>query len=157
MTTLIWPRTRTHHLSERQSSQFMADVDRVWLAPGSPRGDAHLLVVASTMPPSEAAEFLLEQMDGGTQVGSLTNRLGAIGIAVGTLTPNRGVPKGVRGIWRSTLPIVLVTGHPPRRVSRAWEVAEQVGYLIYGPRRGESGVSVANIFAGHFAEGLVGI
>lgn len=158
MTTLQWPRARTHHLSRRQASQFMADVDSVWLCPESPVGGEAILAAASTSPPRAAAESLLEQMGHAGLDADLASRFGMIGVAVGTLTPNLGHPKGVRAIWRSTLPVVLVTKQVPRRSSRTWEVSEQLGHLIYGTRRDESTrVPLARTFAHHFEKGLVGI
>lgn len=155
MTTLIWTRAKTRHLHPKHASRLMADVDHVWRSLDSPAEGVKILGFASTLSPQEAAELLKERM-GGDAGSSLASRLALVGIAVGTLSPNRSVPRGVRGIWRSTLPIILV-GHIPHRTSRAREISEQVGHLIYGGRRDASGLSSASVFAGYFEAGLAGI
>lgn len=154
MTTLVWPRTKTHKLRTKHASQFMADVDRVWLSVDAPDEGAPLLALARTLPANEGAELLLEQIRDHTRGDDLAHRLALIGIAVGTLSPNRGVPKGVRGIWRSTLPVVLVTRNVPRGTSRAREIAEEVGHLIYGDSRDGSARLLASTFAVHFKTGI---
>lgn len=157
MTTIAWPRARTDHLNAKNASLLMADVDRVWLSSDAPEGGFSILTSVGRLSPEEAAESLLGQM-GSLSIGmGLSERLALIGIAVGTLSHNRGVARGVRGIWRSTLPIVLVSQHLPRRASKIREVAEQVGYLIYGATRDHAGRLMATDFATYFKVGLAGI
>ncbi len=134
----------------RTLSQLMADVDRVWLAPHPPSRDASLLVAAAGLEPEEAARFLLARVPHQNEGVGLAEGLDAIGIALGTLTTNRGARRGVRGLWRSTLPIVLVSTQPRRKSSMPREIAEQVGYLLYGEQQSASGVLQAQIFARSF-------
>lgn len=135
----------------------MSDIDRVWLAPHHPSVGWELLHNARHLPPDKAAGLLLEHMPRTDQAASLAQRLDCIGIALGTLNPSFSARENARSLWRSTLPVMLVSPHPQGNAPIARELAEQVGYLVYGSAEGSSSHRRVRDFADEFKRAFAGV
>lgn len=122
-------------------SQLMQDVDKVWMSDRSPSGDPVILRELSGDQPGEAAEKFRQYLIA-TDAITLADRIDPVGIALGILTKNRGIPSGVKAVWRSDLPVLLVTEEVPVNYDRALEIARELGALIYHGQP-ESSVLVA--------------
>lgn len=132
----------------------MSDVDRVWLSAHHPSATGDLLHEAAHLGPKDAAGLLLHHMPTHTKAATLADSLDCLGIAVGTLTPTLATKGHARSLWRSTLPVLLITRSPSRKAPSTREIAEQVGYLVYGSAAGESSHRQVREFAEEFEHGL---
>lgn len=106
-----------------------------------PSGDPAILRELSSDQPGEAAEKFRQHLIA-TDAITLADRIDPVGIALGVLTKNRGIPSGVKAVWRSDLPVLLVTEEVPVNYYRAYEIARELGALIYHDQP-ESSVLVA--------------
>ncbi len=124
-------------MTKQELAQLAQDVDKRWTAnealPGVGQEDWNI-----GQQFQEWAELAPEVVMGAIHEFSsfndevaLTNRLGALGIAYGELTPNKGIPGGVYGVWRSDTPMILATPDAPPTTNRAYEIARAIGDLIY--------------------------
>lgn len=138
----------------RVSPSLMSDVDRVWLAAHHPSVGGDLLHEAAHLAPKDAAAMLLHHLPQSDTQWTLGQRLDCIGIAVGRLSSPFAVKGRARSLWRSTLPVLLVTDAPFRKSPSAHEIAEQVGYLIYGSETDASSHEQVKVFAGEFEHGF---
>lgn len=118
-------------LSTKQLSLLAADVDQVWLNADDPQGDAELLRQAASLDPEHAAKMLASAMSRAASP-TLKASLGALGIAVGKLTPNRWLRDGAYAVWRSTLPVILVSAPKKRNRLDRFSIPHQIGILVYG-------------------------
>ncbi|MFG6402498.1 hypothetical protein [Microbacterium sp. P04] len=134
----------------------MSDIDRVWMASHHPSVSGDLLNDAAHLPPDKAAGLLLKHIPQPRPV-SLGERLDCIGIALGTLSPTIAERGDARSVWRSTLPVLLVSEHPRRNAPLAREIAEQVGYLVYGSTAGPSSHRQVSAFADEFEHAFKGV
>lgn len=141
----------------RVTPKLMSDIDRVWRGPQHPSVGGDLLNDAAKLAPTQAADLLLDHMPKSVNPVTLSQRLDSIGIALGTLTPSFGAKGDARSLWRSTLPVMLVSKHPRRNALLAREIAEQVGYLIYGSTRGEPDHRQVRDFANEFQQAFSGV
>ncbi len=118
-------------LKPKELSLLMQDIDAVWMDEHSPEGDAELLRQLANAAPEEAAHTLAELLSA-TEAIQLEDRLDTLGVACGVLRKNTGIPSGVRGMWRSTLPVLLIAEEVPANYDRPTEIARSLGCLIYG-------------------------
>ena len=86
----------------------------------------HWLATKKPVPASEIVRSVIDVADEPTTV----DRLGILGVACGELRPNKALPSGVVGIWRSTLPVILMTQEAPTKFNRAEEIGRALGRLI---------------------------
>ncbi|NCU37642.1 hypothetical protein EOL96_01080 [Candidatus Saccharibacteria bacterium] len=119
-------------LELKELSLLMSDVDTVWCRDDVPVGDCEILHQLAHVAPRQAADTFRERLSE-TGAIQLEDRLNAVGIACGVLRTNGGVPGGVYGIWRSTLPVLLLSEQAPSNYDRATEIARGIGGIIYGP------------------------
>lgn len=139
----------------RVTPSLMSDVDRVWLSRHHPSVNGELLHKAAQLAPDEAADLLLHYLPGKDDSSNLAERLDCLGIAVGSLTPSFASRGHARSFWRSTLPVLLVTDPTPENGPSPHEVAEQVGYLVYGSALGRRSHQQVRDFATRFESGLL--
>lgn len=118
-------------MTNKELSQLIEDVDKVWVSDEMPEGGYMLIQSLRQLSESESAQALAELLIPHLDL-SLNQRLCSAGIAVGELTPNESTPSGVRGMLRSDHPILLVTENEPDDHYRPIEIAREIGKMIYG-------------------------
>jgi len=148
---------QTLRRERHQSSSLMSDIDRVWQSPRRPSGDPLVLRVAADLRPDRAARELLSKMPHGETDLTLAQRLEVIGVALGRLSPSSAPRASAKALWRSTLPVVLVADRQTRGFSKAHDVAEQIGFLLYGSRLDIHGVPDATVFADAFERAFLDV
>jgi hypothetical protein len=92
-------RTRSQLLPElkgKDFSQFVADIDKVWLHGKIVENNDTMLETLETIPESDAAQIIVACI-APLQGAELSDKLAAIGISIGELTDNRSIPSGVHG------------------------------------------------------------
>lgn len=145
MLTLIRPRLRKRS-DRRRTARLMSDVDRVWLREGQPSGDSSYLVMAGIMEPQDAVDMLRQVFDAIT-VPTLDDQLDVLGIAVGDLSSGDQGAAPVGAVWRSTLPVLLVTPAAKHDPEALLDIATAIGRLVYGSRISAAGSELATDFA----------
>ena len=133
-------------MPSKRLSALAMDADRTWMSATDPPGNPELLRESANLPPEEAARVVGQKMRDSAG-RSLEVRLGALGIALGELTPNRAIPDGVYGLWRSELPMLLVTFKKRRQVPSSYLLAQQIGSLIFEPSSQVGGTQLSARFA----------
>jgi hypothetical protein len=129
--------------------QFLVDVDRVWVDGYHPLKAGKLLREASSLSPEQAAKALMRRVAKAEAWDNYTTTLHSLGVAVGPLTRTRK-SNDVRSIWRSTLPVMLISPSPQSHEKLAGAIALQLGFLIYGSD-GTAQVNKAEAFAQAFS------
>lgn len=132
---------------DKDASQLLEDVDRIWRFGACCEDDGRFLRDLALFPPDAAADLFLDRMRQEAVSAGLPERLGSVGIVVGSLTPNRAAPSGVYGIWRSTMPIVLLDRRTRLDADMLHKVAREIGHLVYGNRRDDAGAATIDRFA----------
>lgn len=121
-------------MSTKQLSQLAADIDRAWLSYeptyGAPDNVAELFDSLAKLSAGDALQEVLKRMND-AKPGDIKHRLGALGVACGTLTKNRCIPNDVYSTWRSDMPIILAGTEVLARTSGPYEYANAVARLIY--------------------------
>ena len=123
-------RREPRRLKQKELSLLMRDVDTVWMGDTLPEGDRGQLSELADVSPELAARAVIDQL-GTTDATLLADRLDALGVAYGVLRPNPGIPGGVYGVWRSELPMLLLTEVAPVNYDRPTEIARGLGHLIF--------------------------
>lgn len=118
-------------LSDKEESQLMLDLDKVWVSDDMPEGGYMLLQTLRQLPEVDAARTLSSLIIPYLDL-DLEERIRATGIGVGELTPNKSMPSGVHGMLRSDHPILLITNNSPEDYNRPLEIACEIGKMIYG-------------------------
>lgn len=118
-------------LSNKEASQLMLDLDKVWLSDDLPEGGYILLQTLRQLPETDAALTLSSLLIPYLHL-DLKQRIMSTGIGVGELTPNKSMPSGVHGMLRSDHPILLIANNLPKDYNRPLEIACEIGKMIYG-------------------------
>lgn len=137
-------------LSDKEMSQLMIDVDRVWLSDDMPEGGYMLLQTLRQLAEGEAAQTLSSLLSPHLQL-DLKQRIISAGIGVGELTSNISLPSGVHGFLRSDHPILLLTNIAPDDYNRPLEIACEIGKMIYGRDNPEAILKFVKAFEANFA------
>lgn len=119
-------------LNDKEISQLMIDIERVWMSEELPSGGYALVEDLKQLSESDSTQALSSLLLPYLSL-NLEERLASVGIAVGELTPNRATPSGVSGYLRSGTPMVLLTLNTPEDFHRPIEIAGAIGRMIYGP------------------------
>lgn len=134
--------------NNRTKSLLMSDVDRTWRYSDLPDTGESVLNDIGVLSPTQASSVIQSRL------GELHDReidlslqLERVGLAVGRLTPNKAVPSGVYGVWRSAFPILLINDRLQSERKITHDIAQQIGFLVYGEALDESGEFKANLFA----------
>jgi hypothetical protein len=141
--------TTQKQLRLKELSALARDLDRVWLDTQRIPGDGEYLRGLVDLTPESAAGAIAARMQFALD-DTVVTQANALGVAVGQLTRNRGIPSGIYGVWRSDLPVILLE----QRVSSDPNFCEfwgQIGSLIYGDGRRGDGSSVSMAFADSLA------
>ncbi len=137
-------------LSDKEMSQLMLDLDKVWMSDDMPDGGYMLLQTLRQLSEAEAAQTLSSLLTPNLNL-DLKQRIISTGIGVGELTPNVSMPSGVHGMLRSDHPILLLTNNAPDDYNRPLEIACEIGKMIYGRDNPAAILKFVKAFEANFA------
>ncbi len=133
--------------SPKEFSQFIQDIDKVWVSDQNDGTVSGYRVIEDLRELSEkdAALLLSKLLEPHLEL-DLKERLNALGILVGELTPGRSTPSGVRSVLRSGTPMILITENDSPDFHRPSEIARAIGEMIYGHGNDEAIVKFLRAF-----------
>ena len=117
-------------LTGPEISRFAGDVDRLWLSSAIDEiDDSDYIEELSKLSTEEAIDSLTKELDNDNET-KLEARLGSLGIALGELTPNKGIPSGAVGIWRTGVPMILLRPDVLKASDGGYKISKAIGSLL---------------------------
>ena len=126
--------------------QFIQDIDKTWMSDQNVGTMGYsLMEYLQEVPEKDAAMLLSELLKPYLEL-DLNERLNAVGILVGELTPGRSTPSGVRSILRSGTPMVLISNEASPDFHRPSEIARSIAEMVCGHGNEEAIVKFLRAF-----------
>lgn len=127
-------------------AQFIQDIDKTWVSDQNAESMGYsLMKLLQEVTERDAAMLLSELLKPYLEL-DLNERLNAVGILVGELTPGRSTPSGVRSILRSGTPMVLISNEASPDFHRPSEIARSIAEMVCGHENEEGIVKFLQAF-----------
>ena len=136
--------------SPKEYAQFINDMDKTWMSDQEAIGGYQLMEHLQELPEEDAALLLTSLLEPHLDLG-LNERLNAVGIMVGELTPGPSTPSGVRSILRLGTPMILITEFESSAYHRPSEIARAIGEMVCGHSDSEAIVKFLRAFDANMA------